>query len=224
MATIPIQTIFMPETTFGVAGTSEDYRTFSTQRGPIISEERVPKMRPLTEDEIKLVLEKLSKFLGDNLLHMIENPSNPHLFRLHRDRVFFLSEKLLKAAGCIPRKNLLSAGQCIGKITKGRKFRLGITALHLIARYAPHKVWLNPAGEQAFVYGNHIIKRHVGRLTADMPSGAGVCVLSLNGDLPLGFGTSAKSTAEIHTAPTEAISFYHHADVGEYLREEADLV
>lgn len=52
----------------------------------------------------------------------------------------------------------LSAGQCIGKITKGRKFRLGITALHLIARYAPHKVWLNPGGEQAFVYGNHIIK------------------------------------------------------------------
>lgn len=68
------------------------------------------------------------------------------------------------------------------------------------------------------------IQRHVGRLTADMPSGAGVCVLSMNGDLPLGFGTSAKSTAEIHMAPTESISFYHHADVGEYLREEADLV
>ncbi|CDJ38987.1 60S ribosome subunit biogenesis protein NIP7, putative [Eimeria tenella] len=181
-------------------------------------------MRPLTEDEIKLVLEKLSKFLGDNLLHLIENSSDPHVFRLHRDRVFFLSEKLLKAAGCVPRKNLLSVGQCIGKITKGRKFRLGITALHVIAKYAPHKVWLNPGGEQAFVYGNHIIKRHVGRLTADMPSGAGVCVLSLNGDLPLGFGTSAKATAEIHTASTEAVSFYHHADVGEYLREEADLV
>lgn len=49
-------------------------------------------------------------------------------------------------------------------------------------------------------------------------------MLSLNGDLPLGFGTSAKATAEIHTASTEAVSFYHHADVGEYLREEADLV
>lgn len=69
-----------------------------------------------------------------------------------------------------------------------------------------------------------LLQRHVGRLTADMPSGAGVCVLSLNGDLPLGFGTSAKATAEIHAAPTEAVSFYHHADVGEYLREEADLV
>lgn len=72
--------------------------------------------------------------------------------------------------------------------------------------------------------GLRAAQRHVGRLTADMPSGAGVCVLSLNGDLPLGFGTSAKATAEIHAAPTEAISFYHHADVGEYLREEADLV
>ncbi|KAL8425179.1 hypothetical protein Efla_007525 [Eimeria flavescens] len=109
-------------------------------------------------------------------------------------------------------------------MTKARKFRLGVTAVHLIAKYAPHKVWLKPGGEQAFVYGNHIIKRHVGRLTADMPGGAGVCVLSLNGDLPLGFGTSAKATAEIHTAPTEAVAFYHHADVGEYLREEADLV
>lgn len=71
----------------------------------------------------------------------------------------------------------------------------------------------------------HVLaQRHVGRLTADMPSGAGVCVFSLNGDLPLGFGTSAKATAEIHAAHTEAVSFYHHADVGEYLREEADLV
>lgn len=28
--------------------------------------------------------------LGDNLLHLIENSSDPHVFRLHRDRVFFL--------------------------------------------------------------------------------------------------------------------------------------
>lgn len=49
-------------------------------------------------------------------------------------------------------------------------------------------------------------------------------MLSLAGDLPLGFGTAAKATAEIHAAPTEAVAVYHQADVGEYLREEADLV
>lgn len=52
----------------------------------------------------------------------------------------------------------LSAGQCLGKFTKARKFRLGVTSLHILAKYAPFKIWLKPGGEQAFVYGNHVIK------------------------------------------------------------------
>lgn len=52
----------------------------------------------------------------------------------------------------------LLAGVCIGKFTKGRKFRLQVTALDLISKYSRYKIWLKPGGEQAFVYGNHVIK------------------------------------------------------------------
>eukprot|EP00070_Physeter_catodon_P036413 XP_028343307.1 60S ribosome subunit biogenesis protein nip7-like [Physeter catodon] len=152
-------------------------------------------MRQLTEEEVKLVFEKLAKF-----------------------------EQLLKMAGHIPRKNLILAGVCIGKFTKTRKFRLQVTALDLIARFARYKVWLKPAGDQAFVYGHHVIKRHIGRVTADMPQNAGVCICSLNSDLPLGFGVAAKSTSDIHSAETDAIAVYHMADIGEYLREEVSLL
>jgi 60S ribosome subunit biogenesis protein NIP7 len=38
-------------------------------------------------------------------------------------------------------------------------------------------------------------------------------------DVPLGFGVTAKSTAECRRLDPTAIVVYHQADVGEYLRE-----
>eukprot|EP00921_Rhytidocystis_pertsovi_P017473 GHVQ01027499.1.p1 GENE.GHVQ01027499.1~~GHVQ01027499.1.p1 ORF type:complete len:181 (+),score=20.29 GHVQ01027499.1:478-1020(+) len=180
-------------------------------------------MRQLTDEETRLVLEKLTKFLGDNVMLLVDRKDQPHVFRLHRDRIFYLSETVLKMAGCIPRKSLLCAGVCMGKLTKTRKFNLSITALHYLSRYAIYKIWLKPAGEQTFVYGNHIIKRHIGRITESTPCNTGVVVYSMN-DIPLGFGVTAKTTEHMRAAPTEALVVYHQADVGEYLREEADLV
>jgi 60S ribosome subunit biogenesis protein NIP7 len=221
-------------------------------------------MRPLTEEESRLVFEKLSRFLGPNLQRLVapgksnddgsdaENADpkklkktggkkikkkknkkaapkeQTHVFRLHKDRIFYVSEQVMKAAVHIPRKNLVSLGTCIGKFTHSRKFRLSITALDLLARYARYKVWLKPAGEQAFVYGNHIAKGHLKRVTDDMPVNAGVVVFSESagsaGDNPIGFGVSAKSVVDCRTAGAEAIVVYRNADVGEYLREEADLL
>lgn len=40
----------------------------------------------------------------------------------------------------------------------------------------------------------------------------------------VGFGVTSRSTEEMRTADTEAVVVFHQADVGEYLREEADLV
>ncbi len=77
-----------------------------------------------------------------------------------------------------------------------------ITCLDYLAKYATHKIWLKPNGEQAFVYGNHIIKAHLGnfinfritgKMTENIPQYAGVVILSMN-DVPLGFGKTAKST------------------------------
>ncbi len=84
-------------------------------------------------------------------------------------------------------------------------------------------MWLKPAGEQAFLYGNHIVKAHLRRITEDTPANTGAVIFS-GADAPLGYGASAKSTLDCRAAGTEHIVAYHQADVGEYLRHETDLV
>lgn len=180
-------------------------------------------MRPLTEEETKAVFQKLAKFLGGNLMALVDRQDEPHVFRLHRDRIYYVSQSVMKMAGCIPRKQLLSLGVCFGKFTKTGKFRLGITSLDNIARLAKYKLWLKEAGEQSFIYGNNVIKRHLGKITEEIPKNAGVVVLSMTG-IPLGFGCAAFSTEDVRKVDTEAIIMYHQADVGEYLRDEADII
>ena len=46
------------------------------------------------------------------------------------------------------------------------------------------KIWMKPAGEQSFLYGNHILKSGLGRITENTPQYQGVIVYSMN-DLPL---------------------------------------
>ena len=49
-------------------------------------------------------------------------------------------------------------------------------------------------------------------------------VIYSSDELPLGFGALAKSSLDMKNSDPEAIAVYHQADVGEYLREEADLL
>jgi len=42
-------------------------------------------------------------------------------------------------------------------------------------------------------------------------------------DIPIGFGTTAKSTTDARKTDPTAIIVYHQADVGEYLRDEDTL-
>ena len=48
-------------------------------------------MRPLTDAETTTLFEKLAHYIGKNLVHLIDRPDDPHVFRLHRDRVYYLS-------------------------------------------------------------------------------------------------------------------------------------
>lgn len=104
--------------------------------------------------------------------------------------------------------------------------------------------------EQQFLYGHHILKSGLGRITENTPRYSGVIVLSMS-DVPLvstvsiililycgfrfaethefvclfqGFGKVAKSTAECkHTDPMTIVCF-HQADIGEYVRSEENLL
>ena len=143
-------------------------------------------MRPLTEEETKIFFEKLSKYIGDNIKLLIDREDGTYCFRLHRDRVYYVSEKIMKQviwcvekniqlfitflqASNVARENLISLGTCFGKFTKTRKFRLHITALDFLAPYAQHKIWAKTGAEQQFLYGHHVMKSGLGRITENTP-------------------------------------------------------
>ncbi|XP_062923108.1 60S ribosome subunit biogenesis protein NIP7 homolog [Mobula hypostoma] len=179
-------------------------------------------MRPLTDEETRLLFEKLAKYIGENIKLLVDRPDGTYCFRLHNNRVYYVSEKILKLATNISRDKLVSLGSCFGKFTKTSKFRLHITALDYLAPYAKYKVWVKPGSEQSFLYGNHILKSGLGRITENTAQYQGVVVYSM-ADVPLGFGVAAKSTQECRKVDPMAIVVFHQADIGEYIRHEDTL-
>ncbi|KMU77959.1 Nip7p [Coccidioides immitis RMSCC 3703] len=99
---------------------------------------------------------------------------------------------------------------------------LHITALDVIAPHARYKVWIKPNGEMPFLYGGNVVKAHVGRWSDDCPEHQGVVVMSMD-DTPLGFGVTARSTAEARRLDPTGITTFRQGDIGEYLREEDTL-
>eukprot|EP00088_Acartia_fossae_P029591 TRINITY_DN3045_c0_g1_i11.p1 TRINITY_DN3045_c0_g1~~TRINITY_DN3045_c0_g1_i11.p1 ORF type:complete len:181 (-),score=27.75 TRINITY_DN3045_c0_g1_i11:90-632(-) len=179
-------------------------------------------MRPLTPEETKAVFEKLSKYIGDNVKLLIDRSDGVYCFRLHNDRIYYVSEKIMKLAAHISRDHLISMGTCFGKFTKTKKFRLHITALDFLAPYCQHKIWLKSSAEQQFLYGHHVTKSGLGRITENTGKYQGVVVYSMS-DLPLGFGVAAKATADCRHADPMNIVAFHQADIGEYIRAEDTL-
>jgi 60S ribosome subunit biogenesis protein NIP7 len=142
-------------------------------------------MRPLTDQETTRLFEKLASYMGRNITHLIDRPDDPHVFRLQRDRVYYVRESIAKLATSVARDKLLSVGTCLGKFTKKTgKFKLHITALDHIAPHAKYKVWVKSNGEMPYLYGNHVVKAHVGRMSEDTPEHQGVLVYAMN-DTPL---------------------------------------
>jgi len=151
-------------------------------------------MRPLTDTETKTLFEKLANYTGRSLNHLLTdtassakvNSKDPdrYVFRIQKDRVYYVRESLANLAVSVARDSLLSLGTCLGKFTKTGKFRLHITALDVIAPHARYKVWVKPNGEMPFLYGGHVVKAHIGRWSEDCPEHQGVVVLNMN-DLPL---------------------------------------
>lgn len=176
-------------------------------------------MRPLTEDETKIFFEKLSNYIGRNIKHLIDRPDEEYCFRLHKERVYYLSVALMRRAAHAEKSLLVHMGTCFGKFTKSLKFRLHITALDYLSQYAKYKVWVKPSSELTFLYGNNVLKAGLGRITENTPQYQGVVVYSM-ADAPLGFGVTAKSTQECRKLPATDVVVFHQADVGEYLREE----
>ena len=66
------------------------------------------------------------------------------------------------------------------------------------------------------------MKSHIERITEDTPIHSGVIIYNIK-DVPLGFGTTAKSALELKDTDPNTIVVFNQADVGEYLRVEDDV-
>lgn len=108
-----------------------------------------------------------------------------------------------------------------------------------VKQYAKHKVWVKPAAEMSFLYGNHVLKAGVGRVTDGVQQHCGVVVVNMADvqlttplvatavvfqimllQVPLGFGVMSKSGVEIRGFGPTDIVVLHQADIGEFLRDE----
>jgi 60S ribosome subunit biogenesis protein NIP7 len=184
-------------------------------------------MRALTDVETQTLFTKLANYTGRSLNQLIapsdsSDENDRHVFRLHESRVYYVRLSLANLATSVARDNLLSLGTCVGKFTKTGKFRLHITALDVIAPHARYKLWVKQNGEMPFLYGGNIVKAHVGRWSEECPEHSGVVILSMD-DTPLGFGVTARSTAEARKLDPTAVVAFRQGDVGEYLREVCDF-
>ena len=60
----------------------------------------------------------------------------------------------------------------------------------------------------SFVYGNHILKAQIVRMTENASEHQGVIVYNMN-DVPLGFGTLARSTVQSRRLDPTAVVVYN---------------
>lgn len=120
-------------------------------------------MRPLTDEETIALLTKLKTYIGDRIRHLLDNEADPHVFRVQRGRVYYMSTALLGHCGNFQRKVLTCAGTKFGRFNKSGEFRLQITALDYLAQHALCKVWLKPTAEMSFLFGNHVVRRSAAR-------------------------------------------------------------
>jgi len=97
-------------------------------------------MRPLEESELEQVLTKLFTFVGKNIENILQRTDAPHALRLHKKRVYYVRDDVMKRAVSIGRDQLVSLGTCIGKFTHSDKFKLTVGGLDLLAAHAKYKV------------------------------------------------------------------------------------
>lgn len=180
-------------------------------------------MRALTDEEYKRLFDKLAQYIGQNTTHLLEQKGDDeHVFRLHKNRIWYIPKELAKLASCVAKSNLMGIGVLFAKVTHNGHIRIQITALEHIAQYAVFKIWVKPNQEQRFLYGGNVTRAGLGRITESTPKYQKVAVFSM-GDVPLGFGVAAQSTIECRKCEMNSQVLFHEADVGEYLRDEDRL-
>lgn len=78
--------------------------------------------------------------IGQNIKLLIDRSDGKYCFREKKDRVYYVSEKVLNMGSMMNPDYIISIGTCFGKFTKSGKFRIHITSLDYLAPYAQVKI------------------------------------------------------------------------------------
>ncbi len=73
--------------------------------------------------ETKMVFEKLYKFIGKNIKNLIDRQDEAYCFRLHKNRVFYVRESIMKKATNV-------RGQCRAYAAATNWQRLSTLTMH----------------------------------------------------------------------------------------------
>ncbi|KAL4692040.1 hypothetical protein H8957_003027 [Semnopithecus entellus] len=155
-------------------------------------------MQTLTEEVTHVMFKKIGKYIRETLQLLVYQPDGTYCFWLHNDQVYYVRE-IMKLDANISGDKPASLGTCFRKFTKTHK------SLNYLAPYASYKVWIKPGAEQSFLFGNHVLKSGLGRITENTSQYRGVVVYSM-ADIPL-----------VDSVVTVVL---HQADIGEYARQE----
>ncbi|KAH8077338.1 hypothetical protein JL720_10061 [Aureococcus anophagefferens] len=190
------------------------------------------------------------KFIGRNAELLLKNPAEPHCFRVHKDRIYYVSRRLMRMSTNFKRSDLLALGTCFArrgargrraaggappppardgapqaKITHSGKVHLQVTCLDHLAKHALHKVskaGLGRITDAAPQYAGVVARPPAPRRAAAAAPTRRAQVLNL-AETPLGFGVLAQPTEACKDLEPTANVVLHQADVGEYLRLEDTL-
>ncbi len=80
--------------------------------------------------------------------------------------------------------------------------------MEYLKKYTSRKVWLKTNGEQNFIYGNHVLKAHIARISEKALKYEGVIVMNME-NVALGFGVLAKSSEELKKCDPTAIFVFN---------------
>ena len=85
-------------------------------------------------------------------------PGGLYYFRFHKNRVYYVSEAMVKRATNISKNSWCTLALASKNSPRPVSFPLTIQFLDLLAAHAKCKIWLKPTVEMYFLYGNHVLK------------------------------------------------------------------
>ncbi|KAG0441144.1 60S ribosome subunit biogenesis protein NIP7 like protein [Dictyocoela muelleri] len=177
-------------------------------------------MRELKPEEYTLVTKKIENFIGTEISKVVND--NNKLY-LSGKLVFLISNDIFKKTSNISKKNLILAGTIVGRFTRSSKFKIIITFLDYLAKYAVNKVYIKNSAEMNVLYGNNVLKSHLLKIPENLKANTPVVIFNQN-EVPLGFGITSRSSSSISIAERNTMAVIVQSDNGEYLRNESTMI